>query len=109
MVATPDTLRLRGLAHSIVEAMTSRTALAAALLAGSAANGRADRFSDIDLLFYYGELPDPAAVREVLAGMGAERRRIDIARIESSSLPRRKIVPIAPPLRERASCHASLG
>lgn len=69
---TPESLRLRELARTIVEAVAPPTGAVAALLAGSAADGSADRFSDVDLILYYERLPEPAAFRLRLAGLGAE-------------------------------------
>jgi predicted nucleotidyltransferase len=68
---TPESLRLRELAHRIVAAVVPSTGAAGALLTGSAGEGSADRFSDLDLLFYYERLPEPAAFRQVLDGLGA--------------------------------------
>ncbi len=62
------TRRLRQLAERIVEAAPEPRV---ALLAGSAGRGDADRFSDLDLLLHYDEVPSKeeyVAVREALGG-----------------------------------------
>lgn len=51
--------------------MAAETPLRASLLAGSAAQGTSDEHSDIDLLNYYDELPDPAHFQDALVGLGA--------------------------------------
>lgn len=68
---TPETLQLRDLARRIVAAVAPPTGAVGALLAGSAGEGRADRFSDLDLIFYYERLPDPAAFRRLLDSLDA--------------------------------------
>ena len=57
------TEQLRGLAHRLAEIYLRRTRPRAILLAGSAARGDADFYSDLDLILYYDELP-PADARE---------------------------------------------
>lgn len=71
---TPDSLRLRALARGLVDALVETLPPAAALLTGSAAEGIADQHSDLDLLLYYGALPERAAFVEVMAGAGARLR-----------------------------------
>ncbi len=73
MTTTADSLRLRALADRVAGALVAATAPRAVLLAGSAGEGTADRLSDLDLMVYYERLPDPAAFRAVLAGLGAEQ------------------------------------
>jgi hypothetical protein len=73
MTATADSLRLQALAHRILGVLVPRTTPRAVLLAGSAGEGTADHFSDLDLIVYYDRLPDPAAFRGLLAEVGAER------------------------------------
>jgi predicted nucleotidyltransferase len=60
-----ETQHLRALAARVVAAATAELDVRAALLAGSAARGDADRFSDVDLLFYVDALPSQAEVRRV--------------------------------------------
>lgn len=75
---TPETVYLRSLAGRVVEATMTRVQIRAALLAGSAGRGNADRFSDLDLLFYVDEVPTMEAVeeiREALGGVDPLRRR----------------------------------
>lgn len=65
------TAHLRALARRVVDAYAARIPTRAALLAGSAARGDADVYSDADILFYADELPateEAAAVREALGG-----------------------------------------
>ena len=68
---TPESERLRALARRIVATVAGPTSAVAALLAGSAAEGSADRFSDVDLIVYYERLPEPAAFRRLVEGTGA--------------------------------------
>jgi len=65
-----ETEYLRALAGRVVEATASRIPIRAALLAGSAARGNADRFSDIDLLFYVDEVPTSEAITQVGEAVG---------------------------------------
>jgi predicted nucleotidyltransferase len=66
-----ETEHLRARAGRVVEATTSRIPIRAALLVGSAARGNADRFSDLDLLFYVDEVPTNEAIAEVGEAVGA--------------------------------------
>ncbi len=68
---TPESERLRELARRIVGAIGPPTSAAGALLAGSAGEGSADRFSDIDLILYYDRLPDQAEFRRLVEAEGA--------------------------------------
>lgn len=70
---TPDSVRLRALAGELTEVLVARVPPAAVMLVGSAAEGSADRFSDLDLIICYERLPEPAAFRRVLADLGASR------------------------------------
>jgi predicted nucleotidyltransferase len=94
-----ETEYLRALAGRVVAATASRIPIRSALLAGSAARGNADRFSDIDLLFYVDEVPTSKAitqVREAVEGIeplkrheptdhwNGEEFRLDGVRIEIS-------------------------
>jgi hypothetical protein len=65
-----ETEHLRARAGRVVEATTSRIPIRAALLAGSAARGNADCFSDIDLLFYVDDVPTNNAIAEVREAVG---------------------------------------
>jgi predicted nucleotidyltransferase len=65
-----ETEHLRARAGRVVAATMSRIPIRAALLAGSAAQGNADRFSDIDLLFYVDEVPTNEAIAEVREAVG---------------------------------------
>jgi len=74
---TDEAVYLRSLAGRVVEAARARVPVRAALLAGSAGRGDADRFSDIDLLFYVDEVPSTgaiAAIREAVGGIDPVRR-----------------------------------
>ena len=66
----PETEHLRFLAHRVVQATVGRVPVRAALLAGSAGRGSADRFSDIDLLFYVDEVPTNEAIAQVRNEVG---------------------------------------
>ena len=73
----PETAYLRQLAMRVVEAARATLDIRGALLAGSAGRGNADRFSDLDLLFYVDRVPtdeEVAAVREAAGGENAVRR-----------------------------------
>jgi len=65
-----ETEHLRALAERVVQAATSRIPIQGALLAGSAGRGNADRFSDIDLLFYVDEVPTNEAIVQVREAVG---------------------------------------
>jgi predicted nucleotidyltransferase len=65
-----ETEHLRALAERVVQATTSRLSVQAALLAGSAGRGNADRFSDLDLLFYVDEVPTDEAIAQVREAVG---------------------------------------
>jgi len=65
-----ETEHLRFLARSVVRAAVGQIPVRAALLAGSAGRGNADRFSDIDLLFYVDEVPTNEAIAQVRNEVG---------------------------------------
>jgi len=68
---------LRGLAAQVVDAALRQLDIRAALLVGSAGRGDADRYSDLDLLFYVDALPPDDAVarlRKFLGGIHPVRR-----------------------------------
>jgi predicted nucleotidyltransferase len=67
---TDEAVYLRSLAGRVVEAALARVPIRAALLAGSAGRGDADRFSDIDLLFYVDEVPSTVAIAEIRQAVG---------------------------------------
>jgi predicted nucleotidyltransferase len=67
---SPETEYLRSLARRVLQATTSRIPIRAAMLTGSAARGNADRFSDLDLLFYVDEVPSNEAIAEVREAAG---------------------------------------
>jgi hypothetical protein len=74
---TDEAEYLRSLAGQVVEAALACVPVRAALLAGSAGRGDADRFSDIDLLFYVDEVPSRetiAEIREAVGGVDPFRR-----------------------------------
>src|SRR5438874_33254 len=65
-----ETEYLRSLAVRLVQATTRCVSVRAALLAGSAGRGNADRFSDIDLLFYVDEVPTNPVIAQVRRAVG---------------------------------------
>jgi predicted nucleotidyltransferase len=71
-VARPLTAseRLRQLARELVAAAAERVPVRAALLAGSAARGDADFYSDLDLLLYVDELPGPDVLPSLRSAVG---------------------------------------
>lgn len=68
----PETDERLAIARRIVDQLASRTDLRATMVAGSVAHGAADEHSDLDLLNYYSELPDPATFDALLSELGAE-------------------------------------
>jgi len=73
---TPESGYLRQLAANVVSAAAEQLDIRGALLVGSAGRGNADRFSDLDLLFYTERVPTNeqiAAVREAVGGVNALR------------------------------------
>jgi predicted nucleotidyltransferase len=62
--------QLRALADRIVDVYERHVSPAAVLLAGSAARGDADFYSDLDLLMYYETLPSRAAFESALDEIG---------------------------------------
>lgn len=64
------TRRLRELAERVVATALELGPVRAALLAGSAARGDADFFSDLDLLVYVADLPPPERLGELRAALG---------------------------------------
>lgn len=66
---TSESQYLQALARRVVDAAVERTAVRAALLAGSAGRGNADRFSDLDLLFYVDSVPTSETVTEIRAAV----------------------------------------
>jgi hypothetical protein len=69
-VVTAEAGYLRRLADRVVRAALDSVPLRAALLAGSAARGNADRFSDIDLLFYVDDVPSLDALSQIRHAVG---------------------------------------
>ncbi len=67
-----ETEKRRAIARQVVDHLAAHTDLRASMLAGSAAVGTCDEHSDIDLLNYYDELPDPATFTELMRTLGAE-------------------------------------
>jgi Nucleotidyltransferase domain len=65
--------RVRALAGRITEAYLEHTRPRAVLLAGSAATGEVDGYSDVDLLLYYDALPDEIELERARGEFGAER------------------------------------
>lgn len=77
MTATPASLRLRAVASRIVGEALQRVPLRAALLAGSAARGDSDYYSDLDLILYVDELPTDevlTAIQTAVGGVEPTRR-----------------------------------
>lgn len=72
---TPESRFLQDLARRCAAPFIANPACQAALLAGSAAEGIADRFSDIDLIVYWEAFPD-AATREAARGGAPVRWQI---------------------------------
>lgn len=74
---TPESEYLQALARRVVSAAVERTPVRAALLAGSAGRGNADRLSDLDLLFYVDTVPTNetlTAIRSAVDGINPLRR-----------------------------------
>lgn len=67
---TAESRYLRALARRVVDAAVERVAIRAVLLAGSAGRGNADRFSDLDLLFYVDTVPTSETVTEIRTAVG---------------------------------------
>jgi predicted nucleotidyltransferase len=76
------TEHLRALARRIVDVHVEETRPQAALLVGSAAAGVADRFSDLDLILYYDELPPEAAIERARERLGGRDLRVTHERSE---------------------------
>jgi Nucleotidyltransferase domain len=74
------TERLRALARRIVDVHLEETRPLAVLLVGSAAAGVADRYSDLDLILYYDELPPAEAIDGARRRLGGRDRRVIHAR-----------------------------
>lgn len=76
-VVTAESQYLQVLARRMVAAVLDRIPIEAAVLAGSAGRGNADRFSDLDILFYVDAIPtDEAlgAIRGAVDGVDPVRR-----------------------------------
>jgi hypothetical protein len=67
-------LYLREVAARVARAAMDRLSPAAVLLAGSAADGTADAFSDVDLMLYYDRLPSAEAVAAFRTALEAKPR-----------------------------------
>jgi hypothetical protein len=70
VTATPASLHLRAVASRIVGEALQRVPLRAALLAGSAAGGDSDFYSDLDLILYVDELPTDKTLIEIRSAVG---------------------------------------
>jgi len=66
-----ETEKRRAVARRVVDQLAAHTELRDSLLAGSAARGTSDEYSDIDLLNYYDVLPDPTAFDLLIRELGA--------------------------------------
>jgi hypothetical protein len=77
---TDETEHLRALARRIADAHLEETEPRAVLLVGSGAAGVADRYSDLDLILYYDELPDEEAIDRARDRLGGRDRRVIHAR-----------------------------
>jgi predicted nucleotidyltransferase len=80
MRVTETSEHLRALARRIAAAHVEETEPRAALLVGSAARGVADRYSDLDLILYYDELPSDEAIGRVRERLGGRDVRVIHAR-----------------------------
>src|SRR5262245_21600288 len=67
---TEASLQLRALAREIADVCIAELAPRAILLVGSAAEGRSDRWSDLDLSVYHDELPRETAIEAVRRRLG---------------------------------------
>jgi hypothetical protein len=70
------TAHLRTLAGQLKDSYVAHSRPRAALLVGSAATGEADFYSDLDLLFYYDDVPGDETLAAARSELGAERDRI---------------------------------
>ena len=70
VAANEDAEYLRELARRVVDGAVETAPVRAALLAGSAGRGSADRFSDIDLLLYVDVVPPLEVLDRVRMGVG---------------------------------------
>ncbi|HLJ54603.1 MAG TPA: nucleotidyltransferase domain-containing protein [Chthonomonadaceae bacterium] len=71
---TEQSLYLREIARRIVREYTALESARAAMLSGSAAEGHADRYSDIDMMVYYDALPTDAELEEARIANGGGTR-----------------------------------
>jgi hypothetical protein len=74
--ATP-TEHLRALARRIAAPYAALPACRAIILTGSAAEGLADRYSDLDVILYYDELPSEEELRTAREGLGERTWHVD--------------------------------
>jgi hypothetical protein len=74
-VETDPTTILRALARRVADSYIAHAESRAVLLAGSAATGDADEYSDLDLLVYYDIVPPPEVVAATPRELGAEHYR----------------------------------
>jgi hypothetical protein len=70
---TDTTPFLRALAKRLADSYGAHAQPSAILLVGSAATGGADAYSDLDMLFYYAQVPPDAKMAKAPREVGAER------------------------------------
>lgn len=75
LLLTDLTAEIRGLAQRAADAYRRHTQPRAILLVGSGATGGCDRFSDLDLLLYYDDLPASEGLATARNELGAENVR----------------------------------
>src|SRR4051812_14311494 len=73
---TDESRYLVALAKHLAAAYLAATAPDAILLTGSAASGESDRYSDLDLIIYYDQLPSPAQLGTARTTLQPSDRRI---------------------------------
>ena len=83
-MATEAAVFLRSLARGIADTYLEHTRPAAILLAGSAAAGNADVYSDLDLILYYDRLPSDATLDDARVAVGAESWNVVAPRTETA-------------------------
>ncbi|MCA9286848.1 MAG: nucleotidyltransferase domain-containing protein [Phycisphaerales bacterium] len=75
---TPESEYLVGVASRVAAILTANPLARAAMVSGSAAEGRADRSSDVDLMVYYDALPEDDELVAARARLGGPPRRWSI-------------------------------
>lgn len=83
---TPESIYLRSVAPSVASSYHSIPGLIGVLLSGSTAEGVSDNYSDIDMMFYWENLPTEEQLARAMNNNGAGERKWNVQAREEEQL-----------------------